>query len=255
VPLLAFVTRIPFYRDLSVGDRGPDVTALEHALIAAGKLESADGVFDARDAAALNRLYADAGVGHVTALQGRLRLASSVSVPAGSVVEEIRVGVGDTVSPRAPLMILTADATSLTCRVPGDVHLSVGQTLKLSGPGHESVRVRSVGVPDTTTGQRQVVVAPSRPTTSEAPMLLIAVDATPGPVLTAPAGAIWIGADGRLVVRKLVGKAVHIVPVEVGISAGGWAEISGPSLAAGDRLVLNAAQDVLSGPQTRTQSP
>ncbi|HYZ75830.1 MAG TPA: hypothetical protein VE596_00520 [Gaiellaceae bacterium] len=244
VPTFAFVTRIPFYRDLGLGDTGPDVAALERALVAAGKLGKADSVFDSRTAAALNELYARAGAS-ARGLDGRVRLGSSTSVPAGSEVAEIDAAVGQLVTRGTPLMVLTARTPTATCRVPGAAAISAGERLSIGV-------VRSVASPDPASGQRDVVVALARPNASAEPgNLVLPLRVTKRAVLTVPAGGIWVGAAGSFVVRKVVEGNVQLVRVRVGATAGGYVEISGRGLAAGDEVQLHVVTDR----QVETLSP
>ena len=243
VPTFAFVTRIPFYRDLSVGDRGPDVAALERALVVAGKLGAADSAFDGRTAAALNAIYGGARM-QTQGLAGHLRLASSRSVPEQSEVSEIDAAVGQVVASGSPLMILTGATSTISCQVPQAVTVSAGQRLSL---GDSTAVVRSVGEPDRTTGERAVVVALPK-NAGVATDLAIPLNVTETPVLTAPAGGIWVGAGGAFEVRKVVGGQVEAVRVHVGATAGGYVEISGSGLAAGDEVQLHVASDRLIAP-------
>jgi multidrug efflux pump subunit AcrA (membrane-fusion protein) len=243
VPTFAFVTRIPFYRDLGLGDTGPDVAALERALVAVGKLGKADSVFDSRTAAALSGLYARAGAS-ARGLGGRVRLASSTSVPAASEVTEIDAAVGQVVTRGTPLMVLAARTPTATCRVPGTAAVSVGERLSIGV-------VRSVAAPDPASGQRDVVVALARPSASAEPgNLVLPLRVTKTAVLTVPAGGIWVGPAGSFVVRKVVDGNVKSVRVRIGTTAGGYVEISGSGLAAGDEVELH----VVTGRQIQTLS-
>jgi membrane fusion protein, macrolide-specific efflux system len=82
----------PLYRSLTQGDEGPDVTALQEALTAAGyDPGEADGDFGDGTADALADWQADQGLDET----GRLELASFVSYKPGAVVDEVTVAVGD----------------------------------------------------------------------------------------------------------------------------------------------------------------
>ncbi|MBD3943124.1 peptidoglycan-binding protein [Microbacterium sp. NEAU-LLC] len=59
-PVFAFASAFPFYRDLGVGDSGPDVTALQQNLVGLGLLGAADGNFGAATARAVAELYREA---------------------------------------------------------------------------------------------------------------------------------------------------------------------------------------------------
>lgn len=74
VPVRVVAGKEPFYRDLTVGSKGSDVTQLERALVAKGLLKTADATFDAGTAAA------------VKAWQKTLGTEPTGSVPLGQVV-------------------------------------------------------------------------------------------------------------------------------------------------------------------------
>ncbi len=240
VPLFAFVTDLPFYRNLSLGDRGPDVAALERSLVAAGALSVGDGFFGDRTARALNALYGST-LRESPQLAGRLLLASTVSVPPRSVVSEVDVALGQVVPATTSLVLLTADATRLGCDIPGEVAISVGDSLTIGGSARRAT-VRSVGSLDAATGQRRIVVETAGPATA-ASEVIIPIHATNKGVLTVPAGAIWTGARGGFEVRKLLHGQVLSVPVKVGATAGGYVEVSGNGLTDGDRVQLSGASE------------
>ncbi|MDQ0613552.1 peptidoglycan hydrolase-like protein with peptidoglycan-binding domain [Microbacterium sp. W4I4] len=56
-PVFALASAFPFYRDLGVGDSGPDVLGLQRNLVELGLLSHADGDFGAATAKAVGLLY------------------------------------------------------------------------------------------------------------------------------------------------------------------------------------------------------
>jgi macrolide-specific efflux system membrane fusion protein len=123
----------PLYRGLAEGDEGPDVTALQKALAAAGHLPpgEADGDFGTGTADALADWQADHGLEET----GRLDLASFVSYKPGAVVDDVTVKVGDrmqaggklaTLAPTQSL-VATADVSQLDV-----AKLKVGQRVTLT---------------------------------------------------------------------------------------------------------------------------
>lgn len=56
-PTFAFASSFPFYRDLGLGDSGPDVLALQHNLVDLRLLRAADGTFGAATVKAVGALY------------------------------------------------------------------------------------------------------------------------------------------------------------------------------------------------------
>ena len=122
----------PLYRGLAEGDEGPDVTALQKALAAAGyDPGEADGDFGAGLAGALADWQADHGLDET----GRLDLASFVSYKPGAVVDDVTVKVGDRVQAGGKLatlaptqsLVATAEVSQLDV-----AKLKVGQRVTLT---------------------------------------------------------------------------------------------------------------------------
>jgi membrane fusion protein, macrolide-specific efflux system len=122
----------PLYRNLSEGDEGPDVTALQKALAAAGyDPGEADGEFGGGTADALADWQADQDLDET----GQLDLASFVSYQPGAVVDEVTAAVGDRVQPGGELatlaptrsLVATADVSQLDV-----AKLKVGQRVTLT---------------------------------------------------------------------------------------------------------------------------
>ena len=73
-PVFAIASPFPFYRDLGVGDAGPDVRMLQDNLAQLGLLGTADGKFGQATAQAVAKLYREAG--SVVAPQRSLDIAT-----------------------------------------------------------------------------------------------------------------------------------------------------------------------------------
>jgi peptidoglycan hydrolase-like protein with peptidoglycan-binding domain len=100
-------------------------------------------------------------------------------------------------------------------------------------------------------GRLVLVVTPDDPTVLQdfigfSVRLTISVSSTDGEVLAVPVGALSVGPDGesRVEVERSSGagpEAVELVPVRIGLTADGYAEVAplrGASLAEGDRIVV-----------------
>jgi macrolide-specific efflux system membrane fusion protein len=125
-------TGYPLYRNLAEGDEGPDVTALQRALAAAGyDPGDADGEFGGETAEALAGWQADQELDET----GRLELATFVSYKPSAVVDEVDVAVGDKVQAGGKLatlaptssLVATADVSQLDV-----AKLKVGQRVTLT---------------------------------------------------------------------------------------------------------------------------
>jgi macrolide-specific efflux system membrane fusion protein len=122
----------PLYRDLAEGDEGPDVTALQKALAAAGyDPGETDGDFGDGTADALADWQADQGLDET----GSLELTSFVSYKPGAVVDEVTAAVGDRVQAGGKLatlaptssLVASADVSQLDV-----AQLKVGQQVTLT---------------------------------------------------------------------------------------------------------------------------
>lgn len=60
-PVFVFSSSFPFYRDIGVGDQGPDVLAFQSGLVDLGLLGQADGVYGVQTAQAARELYQRVG--------------------------------------------------------------------------------------------------------------------------------------------------------------------------------------------------
>ncbi len=72
-PLFIVAGRFPFYRDLSTGDSGPDVSQLQAALAGSGHDVDQTGVFDAATGEAVEKHYEEAGYHPLRATSGEAR--------------------------------------------------------------------------------------------------------------------------------------------------------------------------------------
>jgi membrane fusion protein, macrolide-specific efflux system len=122
----------PLYRGLAEGDEGPDVTALQKALAAAGyDPGEADGDFGAGTTDAVADWQADHGLDET----GRLDLTSFVSYKPGAMVDDVTVKVGDHIQAGGKLATLApTQSLAATAEVSQlDVaKLKVGQRVTLT---------------------------------------------------------------------------------------------------------------------------
>lgn len=255
-PVLLLFGDIPAYRDLAVGDSGPDVTELEEALQRLGRaVGSTDGVFDDELAPAVAQTWRAAGydpyrvddaigvrkaeILYVSALPA---VVASVMAPDAQEVEGavVRLAVGR----------LSASAT-----VPPDlaVELAEGTAVQLHADDlarEWSGRIVAVGEPrtDAEIGTRLVAVsiaATARipPNALGTPLRVTAeTGRSRGRVLVVPVAAVFSSADGatQVVVRGSRGDERE-VRVATGLSDGGYVEVrpvESRALEAGDEVVV-----------------
>ncbi|MGH1524518.1 peptidoglycan-binding domain-containing protein [Leifsonia sp. L25] len=93
-PLVALATAVPLWRELALGDRGDDVTALQKELVRLGYVVTADGTVGRRTLAATITLFERAG--DAAPDPERVEAARIVWIPAASVAfGECRASVGE----------------------------------------------------------------------------------------------------------------------------------------------------------------
>lgn len=120
-PLLSLHTDVPLWRDLQVGDRGDDVTAVQTALAGLGYNITSDGVLGRESVRAVAALL-DLGTAEAAQMTTIPR-SSIVWLPSDSVaVGECAVEVGETLTEAEPLMSTVAGlSTARLNNVPADM--------------------------------------------------------------------------------------------------------------------------------------
>ncbi|MFB4350548.1 peptidoglycan-binding protein [Microbacterium sp. CR_7] len=125
-PLFGVHSPFAFYRDMGVGDRGPDVAALQSALAARSYPVKADGRFGSETAAAVVRWYRDDGYEAPTRV-------STVAEPDGAEDDD---GARDTSTPPPPTggFVPVAEIQAMPASNAQVVQgLKVGQQLAVEG--------------------------------------------------------------------------------------------------------------------------
>jgi len=238
-PVIAFVTPVPFYRDLKVGDVGVDVKGLEEGLRAAGRIKHADRTLDEVTAAALAAIYRKTGITVNSAFQ----VDSAWAVPKHARVRSLSVRVGDLVSGKDDLVSARSSSGSWECHVPGGIDVSARKTLDATANSKQvTVSVDKVTV-DEESGDSIVLITPSVDVDPDAELRVLVVSAdTNEPVLTVPAGALFAMADGSPSLRVVRDSGSSEVPVRTGVAAGGWVEVSGDGLTAGLNVLIRGSE-------------
>lgn len=231
-PVIAVVTDAVFYRDLTVGDHGPDVQGLEVALSEAGIISRADSVMDASTLSQWHRRFDKTGPGD------RVRLSSLAAIPRAASVGRVAVSAGQAVKPGAELLEVQVRSAWFDCEVtdptgdlaPGGVTFTVGgRTMRT-----EAVVVRRRGLER----PGSVEVLPAGKVAGASGRLGVVFSASDGAVLAAPLSAIKTAADGGSIVVVVNGMARREVEVELGATAQGLVEVRGNGLAAGVTVEL-----------------
>jgi hypothetical protein len=260
-PLIAVVLPFPLYRDLVVGDRGPDVTALVEVLGRLGYLATRPASVDAAVRAATSRFLADRGYPlliPVNAVAGKggepiLRRAwltridkpgrkvSSVGIRVGSVVSDpsARIVSCDLAMPAVKALVDHDAGTKIR---PGDSATVVDNASGTTITGS----VAAVG----RAGERgtPITIGAGRSTSFGALSADLVVTVTSrlgrGAVLVAPVTALYTDIDDatHVLLPGPVAGRNHPVAVTLGPCADGWCQIahSDERLAAGDYVVVGA---------------
>lgn len=252
-PTVALIGDIPMYRDLRVGDTGPDVRQLERNLTRLGYAGfTVDNEFTSGTADAVYRWQQDLG----TDPTGAVLASDVVFVPAGGRVDSVHVDVGDRVQAGAEVLGLTGaeDVASLEVEV-GDRDLfAVGTTVTVvladgeEVPGEVTRSDVVVAEAEGAAGS-SASTAPGDDAITEVEVTLtedvdegllgspvdVVVDIeTRENVLVVPVTALLALAEGGYGL-EVVGDdgTTTIVAVDTGIFAGGLVEVSGAGIAEG----------------------
>lgn len=251
-PLIAVVTSAAFYRDLVVGDRGPDVRGFEQALQRAGAIPRADDVLDTAAVAVWQSRFDSSSPA------GRVRLSTLVPVPPEASVGSVMVTVGQKLKPGSVLMEVNAGSNEFSCDVPDPAGEITPEKVTFEVDGRPVAVEAVVAHKRGSEGPGHVDVRPVGKVSKDQARLGIESSRSDGPVLVAPLSAIKTGADGKQTVVVVTGTARREVRVSLGLTAQGLVEIEGKGLDEGVRVALfDAAKASKTGSQKngRTQSP
>jgi peptidoglycan hydrolase-like protein with peptidoglycan-binding domain len=229
-PLVALASPLPLYRNLEDGLEGPDVQALEQALLAVGFNPGPDdAVFDAQTVSAVSAWEAAIGLEET----GSLPLSRVLWLPPGGQITAVAVRLGDPVSPGTVVANVArpdglvsyaaldqADVAQVAVGDPVDVELDALDT-PLSGT------VEAVALtPDDDGTYRATVRLSEPPDVMRAGMegtARVLVDVREDAVVV-PSGAVS-GSAGQSTVRVLIDGEPEVREVELGLVTTDGAEI------------------------------
>lgn len=256
-PVIALEGDIPAYRDLHTSDAGPDVAQLQHALVHAGHPVDDDHVGNFGDGTlrALGQLYARLGYPAPTVAAARELLFVPhlpLQVLSSTAAAGMDAGKADVMVAAGALTITaTVDETSAALLRPGMKAALASEILGKQTSG----RVTAVGKPAATSGAASgsdangatVAIAPDKPLTGDwygqDVRVTVTAASSKGPVLAVPITGVALSGDGRAKVVVDVAGVEHDVPVVVGVTGDGYAEVDPldkGTLAAGDVVVVSA---------------
>ena len=260
-PVVLLYGRIPAYRALADGATGADVAQLNHDLVELGYVDSADvdaawDEFNWATRIGVENLQSELRVDQT----GQLSLGDVVFLPGAARVATLQAMLGTP----AGGPVLSASSTARTVSVALDPDLqpevSAGDRVTITLPDGSTTpgRVTSVGKVATTpsegsgglsgSGSGPTVPVQIRPTDLKAAesldQALVEVeitDHTVHNVLATAVSALLARSGGGYSVEVVAGNGTHrLVPVRVGLfdDAAGMVQVSGPDLAAGQRVVV-----------------
>ncbi|QJW37588.1 peptidoglycan-binding domain-containing protein [Cellulosimicrobium protaetiae] len=199
-PLVGLATSVPLWRDLSIGDEGEDVTALQTELARLGYQVDAEGPLRRAALRALRDLYEQAG--EKTGALDRVPIDRIVWLPAPSTsVNECLATVGSTVSAGDPVASVPGDLESVAVAEPPEGLVPGGRVLVVDGT---SVSVDAALAVSDPAALVQLSPLPSlQPTSNDgdagragAPTAQLVL-AAPQTVSVVPPSALFGAADGR----------------------------------------------------------
>jgi hypothetical protein len=268
-PVVLLYGKVPAYRDLSDGLTGPDVAELNAGLVRLGYATSVElgpgagwDYFSSETAYALEKLQARLG----TAQTGVLALGQAVFLPAAARI----TGLGATTvlggiaqpgsvllsaSSTTPVVTIDLDAVQqtevkagdhVTITLPDSQHtpgvVSSVSTVATASSSGSSGDPGSTPVPTIT-----VEVTPAHPQAAghldQAPVEVTITTGSVHDALVVPVDALLAGAGGGYAVEVTgAARTRHLVKVSLGVfdDAAGLVQVTGPGLAAGQRVVVPA---------------
>lgn len=231
-PLIAVVTHGVFYRDLTVGDRGPDVKSFERAIQKTGLISRADDMLDAASVRGWRAAF------DTSSPTGRVRWQTLVAVPPGSSVSSATTSVGQTIEPGSVLLDVESSSTKFTCDVPdpsGQI-TPLNVTFEIDG---SAVAVDTVVARKRDTeGAGLVEIQPEGEVDADAGRLGIESSRSRGPVLAAPLSAVKTDSEGNQTVVVVDDNGRRAVPVSLGSTSQGLVEVRGAGLTEGVPVML-----------------
>lgn len=259
-PIFAMRGVTPMYRDLVVGDRGPDVAQLQLNLAAFGfPAGDKPGVYGLGTAAAVRAFYLRAGYAPATTGTGKHKTvvvpeAEVLFVPLlPAVIQSSSLALGQPVT--NPALVLTGGVLSAVVPLTTAQAAIVrrGDRAKLyvmSRNGPATVVVARVAKIEAATSIKNdepghtAMLIPRRPLRQgllgRQANAVIVVAATRAPVLAVPVAALYTTASGQTVVTVLAHGRRTNVPVQVGAETGGYVPVRPlhGALAAGESVLI-----------------
>jgi hypothetical protein len=251
-PVFLLHGQVPAWRALSEGMHGADVRQLNRALVALGcatraQLSPASKYFTAETAYALEKLQARLGLPQT----GTLPLGQAVFLPSAIRVTTVSASLG---APAAGAVFAATSArrvVTIALDAAQQSQVKAGDKVTITLPAGRATPgvVSSVGTVATSGNNPTITVTvtlnhpKAAGTLDQAPVTVSITTATVNNALVVPVNALLARASGGYAVEEVSpGGRHHLVPVTLGLfdDAAGLVQVSGPGLAAGQRIVVPA---------------
>jgi hypothetical protein len=252
-PVFLLYGRVPAWRALSEGMHGADVRQLNRALVALGcatraQLDPASKYFTTETAYALKKLQARLGLPRT----GTLALGQAVFLPSAIRVTTVPASLG---APAAGAVFAATSArhvVTIALDAAQQSQVKTGDKVTITLPTGRATPgvVASVGKVATTGNNPTITVTvtlnhpKAAGALDQAPVTVSITTASAPNALVVPVGALLARAAGGYAVEEVSpGGRHHLVPVTLGLfdDAAGLVQVSGPGLAAGQRIVVPAS--------------
>jgi Putative peptidoglycan binding domain len=259
LPVVLMTGKIPAWRPMGAGiSAGPDVTELEHNLIAlgyaSGLLASPGDVWTTATTAAVERwqlaaglpVTGQVGLGQVLFLPGPVRTGAPV-VAAGDPAAPGQVPYQATTDHRVvtvPLNPLSAPRVALGERVAVILPSGVTAPGKITGIGPPAPSAGgTAGAPGPSAASTVLTVTPAHPrrtgTGSGVPVQVSLTTHVASGVLAVPVSALLALSGGGYGLEVVEPSGAHrLVGVRTGVFAGSLVQVSGPQIAPGTTVVV-----------------
>lgn len=269
-PVVLFYGTTPAYRTLSEGAAasdvtGPDVAELNADLVALGyathaQLPAGSDEFSWQTKQAVEKLQQHLGVDQT----GTLALGQAVFLPSAARVTSVSASVGGPAQAGGTVLVATSTSrqVSIALDTAQQADVKVGDTVTIALPNSQTIPgvVSSVGtVASNSSGSGSsgsgssgssnptvtVLVTPTDPaqtgTWDQAPVTVTITTDTVSDALVVPVTALLAQAGGGYAVEVAAANSTHhLVDVTLGVfdDADGLVQVTGPGLAAGQRVVV-----------------
>lgn len=231
-PAVAVSGGSPFWRPLSEGSEGPDVSQLQEILAAAGFEAPVTGVFDPPTRDAVRQWQADRGFPDP---DGELHLNDMLVGEWPRRVAEVTLSVGEFVQPGATVIQVSSLSPVVTVEfVPSDrARVASGDIARVDSPNGatpEGVLGTVDDVPRSLedgslvySGQVELEERPELPEGVQVRITVVIARAED--VLTVPLASVVSGQQGGPAVRVLENERTTLIDVELGLTSGAWVEV------------------------------